>query len=80
MFSDVADLNRCRHTPNTVTVAPASQLRPVAAMLILSNDLSDSVVGTNHGRNWDPGHLGCKSQKFNIQHWDQVSIFGVFCP
>ena len=59
----MADFNRCRHTPSTVTHVRGYHLRPVAGMLILSNDLSDIVVGTNHGRNSWPRTLGCISQK-----------------
>ena len=61
----MADFNWCRHTPGTVTHVRGQQLRPVAAMLILSNDLSDYVVGTNHGRNFWPRTLGRISQKNN---------------
>ena len=58
----MADFNWCRHTPGTVTHVRGQQLRPVAAMLILSNEISDIVVRTNHGRNSYPRRLGCISQ------------------
>ena len=61
--NDMADFNWCRHTPISLTHVRGQKLRPVAAMLILSNDLSDIVVGTNHGRNSWPRTLGCISQK-----------------
>ena len=61
----MADFDWCRQTLISLTQVRGYQLRPVAAMLILSNEISDFAVGTNHGRNSYPRRLGCISQKNN---------------